>query len=182
MIFRGRQPEATVWRRFRAGYDGFSFTQAGGVYEARVVANAERVLDLLHSLSAHLAPAVDVALEDGRSGNGWRGEAVALPDVRDAIARLKLPLSAYGGVELAVYTPDDQLTLTVGLELYIYARSDRWLYILLGKGLVEQDRLAGMRWDPEAPLPAAPELATALALTVEKLGLEPVAAAGADDA
>jgi hypothetical protein len=174
MIFRGRQPEATVWRRFRAGYDSFTFTQSGEIHEARIVANAERVLDLLHALSAHLAPAVDVALEDRRSGRAWGGEGVALPDVRDAVARLKLPLSTYGGVELAIYTPDDQLALTPGLELYIYARSDRWLYILLGKGLVEQDRLTGTRWDPDTPLPPAPELETALEITVERLGLEPV--------
>ena len=173
MIFRGRQPEATVWRRFRSGYDHFTFGKTGDVYVARIVANAERVLDLFHALSTNLSPAVDVALEELRSGRAWRGEAVALPDVRDAIARLKLPLSVYGGVELAVYTTDDQLTLTPGLELFIYARSDRWLYILLGKGLVEQDRLPGPRWDLDAPLPPAPELATAIDLTIERLGLEP---------
>lgn len=174
MIFRGRQPEATVWRRFRSGYDHFTFRRDGDVHEARIVANAERVLDLLHALTAHLTPAVDVAIEDRRTGRAWRVEAAALPDVRDSIARLKLPLSAYGGVELAVYTPDDQLTLTPGLELFVYARSDRWLYILLGKGLVEQDRLGGSRWDVGAPLPPAPELESALELTVEKLGMDPV--------
>ncbi|HEY0970483.1 MAG TPA: hypothetical protein VGE02_05850 [Gemmatimonadales bacterium] len=174
MIFRGRQPEATVWRRFRSGYDHFTFGLEGDVYVARIVANAERVLDLFHALSANLSPAVDVALEDERSGRGWRGEAVALPDVRDVIARLKLPLSVYGGVELAVYTTDDQITLSPGLELFVYARSDRWLYILLGKGLVEQDRISGSRWDADAPLTSAPELATALDQTVERLGLEPV--------
>ena len=175
MIFRGRQPETTVWRRFRAGYDHFTFGRSDDVHVARIVANAERVLDLFHSLSANLSPAVDVVLSDRRSGQAWRGEAVGLPDVRDAIARLKLPLAAYGGVELAVYTPDDQLTLTPELELYVYARSDRWLYILLGKGLVEQERITGSRWDTSSPLPPAPELETAIELVVEKLALEPVA-------
>lgn len=184
MIFRGRQPEATVWRRFRSGYDHFTFGTSGDVYVARIVANAERVLDLFHALSVNLSPAVDVALEDLRSGRRWRGEALALPDVRDAIARLKLPLSVYGGVELAVYTTDDQITLSPGLELFVYARSDRWLYILLGKGLVEQDRITGTRWDEEAPLSDAPELETAIELTVERLGLEIVhgATAESDDA
>lgn len=182
MIFRGRQPEATVWRRFRSGYDHFTFRREGEVNAARIVANAERVLDLLHALTAHLTPAVDVVLEDRRSGRAWRAEAAALPDVRDAIARLKLPLSAYGGVELAVYTPDDQLTLTIGLELFIYARSDRWLYILLGKGLVEQDRLERPRWDVSQPFPPAPELEAALEMTVEKLGMELVNGPADDDA
>ena len=64
--------------------------------------NAERALDLFHTLSANLPPAVDVAIEDVRRGRTWRGVGLALPDVRDAVARLKLPISAYGGVELAV--------------------------------------------------------------------------------
>ena len=105
-------------------------------------------------------------------------------DCEIAIARLKLPLSVYGGVELAVYTTDDQITLSPGLELFVYARSDRWLYILLGKGLVEQDRITGTRWDEDAPLSDAPELETAIELTVERLGLEivPGTTAERDDA
>ena len=173
MIFRGRQPEPTVWRRFRSGLDAFSFAREGDVYVGHVVANAERVLDLLHALSGHLPPAVDLVIEDRRTGGAWGGEAVALPDVRDAIARLKLPLAAYGGVEVAVYTPEDQLTLTPSLELYCYGRSDRWLYILLGKGLVEQDRVTGKRWEVDGELPPAPELESALASMIERLALDP---------
>lgn len=173
MIFRGRQPESVVWRRFRSGLDAFSFEKERDVYVARVVANAERVLDLLHALSSHLPPAVDMALDDRRSDRRWRGENVALPDARDAVARLKLPMATYGGVELAIYTPDDQLTVTPSLELYLYSRSDRWLYILLGKGLVEQDRMVPTRWEGEGALAPAPELEAALAQTVERLSLEP---------
>ena len=172
MIFRGRQPEATVWRRFRSGLDGFGFWKSDDHYVARITTTAERALDLFHALSASLPPAVDVALEDRRRRRAWTGVGIALPDARDAIARLKLPLSTYGGVELAVYTPDDQLTLTPALEVYVYARTDRWLYILLGKGLVEQERLAPRRPDDATPGPA-PELESALDLTVEQLGLEP---------
>jgi hypothetical protein len=173
MIFRGRQPEATVWRRFRSGLDGFAFWKSDDHYVARVVTTAERALDLFHALSASLPPAVDIAIDDRRRGQSWTGVGVALPDARDAIARLKLPLSTYGGVELAVYTPDEQLTLTPGLEVYVYARSDRWLYILLGKGLVEQERLAPRRPDGDGPPTPAPELESAIDLTVEQLGLEP---------
>ena len=41
MLFRGRQPEASIWRRFRTSPDGFTFRRDGEVYEAHVVANAE---------------------------------------------------------------------------------------------------------------------------------------------
>jgi hypothetical protein len=173
MIFRGRQPEAVVWRRFRSGLDGFTFARDGDHYVARIVTNAERALDLFHALSANLPPAVDVALEDRRSGRSYGGVAVALPDVRDAIARLKVPLSSYAGVELSVYTTDDQLTLTPALELYAFSRADRWLYVLLGKGLVEHERLGPARAPADAPLTPAPELETTLATVVEQLGLQP---------
>jgi hypothetical protein len=172
MIFRGRQPEATVWRRFRSGLDGFAFWQEPDHCVARIVTNAERALDLFHTLSVNLPPAVDVAIEDRRRGLKWTGVGLALPDVRDAVARLKLPLAAYGGVELAVYTPEDQLTLTPSLECYVYSRSDRWLYLLLGKGLVEQDEVAARRTEDEAPMAPAPALAVAIDGAVEQLGLE----------
>lgn len=174
MLFRGRQPAPSVWRRFRSGTDDFTFTRVGDHYEARVAANAERVVDLLHALCEQLPPAVDVAIEDVRSGRAWRGVDVALPDVREAVARLKVALAAYGGVELAVYTADDQLTLTPDLELYVYARTDRWLYILQGVGLTETLTPAPEAWRlrPEE-LGPAPELADALAAAAERLALEP---------
>lgn len=174
MLFRGKQPEPSVWRRFRSGADDFTFVQEGEHYEARIVANAERVVDLLYTLAERLPPAVDVAIEDVREERRWQGVALALPDVRDAIARLKAPLAAYGGVELSVYSPDDQLTLTPDLELFIYARTDRWLYVLQGKGLHEVTAFPpdGWRFDAQA-LGAAAELSDALAASAERLGLEP---------
>ncbi len=173
MLFRGRQPDTAVWRRFRSGADDFTFTALDGHYEARVAANAERVVDLLHALCEELPPAVDVALEDRRTGRKWEGSDVALPDARAAVARLKAPLAAYAGVELAVYTADDQLTITPDLELFIYARTDRWLYILQGKGLVETQTPAPEAWRlrPEE-LGAAPELDVALAAAADRLALD----------
>lgn len=172
MLFRGRQPAPSVWRRFRSGADDFTFTRQGDHYEARVAANAERAVDLLHALAEHLPPAVDVALEDVRDGRVWTGVDVGLPDVREAIARLKVPLAVYGGVELAVYTSEDQLTLTPDLELYVFSRTDRWLYILQGKGLVETTTAAPEAWRlrPDE-LGPAPELTDALGATAERLGL-----------
>jgi len=180
MLFRGRQPASVVWRRFRSGVDEFTFVERATHCEARLSPSAERVVDLLHVFAEHLGPAVDVSLHDLRSGRAWSGRDLALPDVREAIARLKVPLAAYGGVELAVYTDEDQLTLTPDLALYIFARSDRWLYLLQGKGLVETTA-------PPAEAPplrpdqygAADELTGALATVADRLGLLPVSAGAA---
>jgi hypothetical protein len=172
MFFRGRLPEQSIWKRFRTGTDGFTFLQEADYYQAHVVANAERVTDLFHALTEQLPPAVDVAVEDVRGARVWTGVDVGLPDVREAIARLKVPLAVYGGVELSVYTSEDQLTLTPDLELYVFARTDRWLYILQGKGLVETVAPAPEAWRlrPDE-LGPAPELTDALGATAERLGL-----------
>lgn len=171
-LFRGRQPDASIWRRFRSGLDSFTFTEEEGHFTAHVVATAERVVDLVHALSEELPPAVDVAMEDLRTGRVWRGERLALPDVRETLARLKIPLATYAGVEVAVYTGEDQLTLTAELELYIYARTDRWLYLLLGKGLLENDRVSGHAWRlRREDLDPAPELTDVLARAAEQIGL-----------
>jgi hypothetical protein len=172
MLFRGRQPEASIWRRFRTSADGFTFSQEDDHFVAHVVANAERVVDLLYALSNQLPPAVDVLVDDLRSGRTWRGEALAIPDVRDVLARLKLLLARYGGVELTIYTAEDQLSLTPDLELFIYARTDRWLYLLEGKGLEEQPRVRTKSWKvPRQQFPAAPELVSAVAAAAERLSL-----------
>ena len=173
MLFRGRQPEASIWRRFRTSPDGFTFGQVDDHYAAHVVANAERMVDLFYALSEHMPPAVDVVMEDLRSGRTWKGEALPLPDVRDAVARLKLLLARYGGVELSVFTSEDQLSLNPFLELFVYARTDRWLYLLEGKGLEEQRRVRTKSWKvARQQFPAAPDLVNAVALAAERLGLE----------
>jgi hypothetical protein len=172
MLFRGRNPDITVWRRFRSGVDGFTFEKNGETYEAYVGANAERVVDLFYTLSEHLSPAIDIAIEDLRSESTWHGEMIALPDVRDAIARLKVPLATYGGVEFTLYTPDDQITLTPQLELFIFARSDRWYYLLQGLGLEERAALADRSWRSKGwDHAAAPTLSAAISAAAERLAL-----------
>ncbi|HEY8165960.1 MAG TPA: hypothetical protein VIF83_10455 [Gemmatimonadaceae bacterium] len=172
MLFRGRNPDVTVWRRFRSGVDGFTFAKVGDHYEAYVAANAERVVDLFYTLSELLAPAIDVHIEDLRSETTWTADLVALPDVRDAVARLKVPLATYGGVEITLYTADDQLTLTPQLELYIFARSDRWLYLLQSKGLEEKASLPDRTWRSQSwDRAPAPTLTAAIAAAAERLSL-----------
>ena len=175
MFFRGRQPEASIWRRFRVSADGFTFEQEDDHFTPHIVADAERVVDLFYALSEHLSPAVDVVIEDLRSGRSWKGEAVALPDVRESIARLKILLARYGGAEVSVYTGDDQLSLNPYLELFIYARTDRWLYLLEGKGLEEQAVVQTKSWKTNRQhFPAAPDLVNAVTAAAERLGLQPV--------
>ena len=174
MFFRGRNPETSLRNRFSRGRDGFTFLKEEDHYSAHVVVNAERVVDLFHTLTEYLPPAVDVALEDSRSRRAWKGEHLALPDVREAIARLKVPLATNGGVEFSVYTTEDQLTLNGYLELFIYSRTDRWLYILEGKGLEEQKRVRTRSWKFKAEdYPPAPDLAEAVAAAAERLALTP---------
>lgn len=173
MFFRGKQAEVSIWQRFNVGADAFTFNSEDGYFSSHVVANAERVVDLIHALAEHFPPAVDVALEDLRSGRSWKGESLPLDDVREQIARLKVLLGRYGGVELSIYTSEDQLTLNPYLELFVYARTDRWYYLLEGKGLEEQRVVRTKSWKQRrAHFPAAAELVNAIQTTVERLGLQ----------
>jgi hypothetical protein len=173
MLFRGKQPEASIWRRFRASSDGFTFNEEDGVFTAHIVANAERIVDLFWTLMDLLGPAVDMHIDDLRSGSSWHGESLALPDVRDTVARLRLLLARFGGTQVSVYTSEDQLSLNEHLELYIYARSDKWLYLLEGRGLEEMARVTTRSWKiKRQAFPAAPDLVNALAGAAERLGLQ----------
>jgi hypothetical protein len=172
MFFRGKQPDGSIWKRFRASLDGFTFVEEDDYYAAHVVANAERVVDLFYTLSEQLSPAVDLVIDDKRAGRVWKGEALALPDVRDTLARLKVLLAQHGGVEVTVNTTEDQLTLNPYLEMFIYARTDRWLYMLEGKGLQEQRMVRTKSWTAmRDDFPPAPELDKAIAAAAERLGL-----------
>lgn len=172
MLFRGKQPESSIWRRFRASSDGFTFGEENGVFTARVVANAERIVDLFWTLSELLSPAVDLHVDDLRSGRSWKGEALALPDVRDAIARIRLLLARYGGTEVSIFNSEDQLSLNPHLELYVYSKSDKWLYLLEGRGLEERSQLTPKSWKIQRQsFPAAPDLVSALAAASDRLGL-----------
>ena len=177
MIFRGRTQHVTVWRRFRSGQDGFTFTDSPeGHFEAHVVTNAERAVDLMFVLTEHLPPAVDVWISDRRTKVTWQGTDVALPDVRDVIARLKIPLATYAGVDISVFTADDQLSLTAQLDLYAFGHSDRWLYLLQARrleqyGAVAEKAWRGQPWDQAA----ASVLTNALASAAERLALTVVA-------
>lgn len=174
MVFiRGPHPDASIARHFRGDDDGFTFRERDGICEAMIMANADRVVELFLALTEHLPPAVDVAIGDLRSGEWWEGDDQALVDARDAVARLKGALSNGGGVEFTIVGSDDQLTITANLEIFVYARTDRWLYLLQGKGLRRRGRLRPRSWRLEVgEFAEAPATTAAVRAAAERLGLQ----------
>jgi hypothetical protein len=164
--------DSGVWRRFRAATDGFTFTREGDIFVAHVVTNAERVLETFLVLSGHLPPVIDVALEDVRTNRLWLGEDVSLIDARETVVALKTAIAQFGGVEIAFYDREDQLTLSPHLELFSYARTDRWHYLLQGNGLEEQKAVRSRRWkQSRSGFQPSPPLSLAVAAAAERLGL-----------
>ena len=92
-----------------------------------------------------------------------------------AAVRLRLALAAYGGVEISVFTDTDQLTLTPEMLLVIYARTDRWAFLLDGMGLLERDGMPTPTWVPSrATLRPEAQLEQALQAAAERLRLEEI--------
>lgn len=182
MVFiRGPHPESSIWRHFRGDGDGFTFGERDGVSEAVVMANADRVVELFLALAEHLPPAVTVEMHDVRTGLQWRGEDLALVDARDTIARLKGSIAIHAGVELTLIGADDQLTITPNLDLFVYARTDRWLYLLQGKGLRRRPRLRTRSWRlAPGEFAQAPAMSTALREGADRLGLQRVGRASVE--
>ncbi len=172
MFLRGRQPESTVWPRFRAAGESFSVRRVGDLVEAAVRTSASRAVDLFLALIEELPPAVAVTIEDVRSDGMWSGEALALPDVIEVMGRLKLPLTTFAGAEIAVVSADEQVTLTRELGLYCFAHTERWVYLLRGLGLTERASTSPRSWHlrPEQ-FPPARELTGALAVAADRLKL-----------
>lgn len=172
MLFRHEPPPTRVAERFRVNEAVFAATVERGLNVVRVGAGMDRALELLHALAEHLPPVVDCAIDCLRSKRKFVGEGLSLPEVRETIARLKVPLLASGGVELAVYTPEDQLVLSPLLELWIYSRTDRWVYLLAGQGLVQVDQVPPRGWTvARDDFTGAPDLVAAVEKTAERLTL-----------
>jgi hypothetical protein len=163
------------WRvpRFRPASDWYVVGERGPLVECVVWSTAERLLRVFLSLLEHLDAEVDVAIESVRDSQSWLGERRSLSDVRAALSPLQRPLVTHGGVEVSVYTPDEQLTITPALGLVIYARSDRWVYLLDAMGFAERTEAPPSDWNADgAPLADAPTLRAAVEQTVQLLALE----------
>lgn len=158
--------------RFRSGADWFVHSTLGGIHTLRIGANSDRAVDLVHALAARLPAEIHVSIESVRERQAWSGGNVSRADTRDVLARLKLLLASYGGVEIALYSSDDQLTLTPELEVVVYSRIDRWSRRLKALGLEEREAAPALVWRPNRhSLAPVPELAEALGAAVERLGL-----------
>ena len=172
MLFRHKSPPTTVANRFRPAPAVFEARVERGLHVVQVGAAMERAIELLHGLSEHLPPVVDFSVECLRSGHRYVGEKLGLPEVRETIARFKVPLVQGGGVELAVFTREDQLALSPMLDLWIYSRSDRWVYLLVGEGLEQVEHVPPRGWSvARDEFTGAPELVAAVEKTAERLTL-----------
>jgi hypothetical protein len=171
-LFRHKTPAVTVANRFADPTAVFRSTREGDLYVTNVAATMERSVDLLHSLAEHLPQVVDLSLECVRSGRRFVGEGLSLPEVRESIARLKVPLVQSGGVELTVYTSEDQLALSPMLDLWVYSKSDRWVYLMVGEGLDEVATIEPRTWHvARSEFAGAPELVEAVQKAAERLTL-----------
>jgi len=171
-LFRHRTPSVSVAARFSDSGAVFRSAKEGDLYVTNIAATMERSVDLLHSLAEHLPQVVDLSIECVRSGRRFVGQGLSLPEVRETIARLKVPLVQSGGVELTVYTAEDQLALSPMLDLWVYSKSDRWVYLMVGEGLEEVAVIEPRSWHvARNEFAGAPELVGAIEKTAERLTL-----------
>lgn len=174
MFLRGREHESAIWQRFHSPRDGFAVGRVDGIVEVVVRTNADRAVDLFLALAEELPPAVSVAVHDVRTNARWSGTQLALPDVANALARLKLSLATYAGAEICIFTEDEQLTLTPSLELYAHSVNDRWIFILRGNGLVQRPARPRRSWRlRHDAFPPAAEASQALLQAAGRLALTP---------
>jgi hypothetical protein len=172
MLFKSRSPETNLEQRFRAKGDVFAFRKEGDIHVAEIRAGAERAVDLFAQLVEEMPAVVDFSLECLRTRREFIGSKLALAEVRETIARLKVPLVAWGGVEISVHTADEQVALSAMLDPWIFARSDRWLYLLIGQGLEERADLTERGWSmARGDFTGAPELVEAVSAAAERLTL-----------
>jgi hypothetical protein len=146
MFIRGADTGQSAWQATRRSGEGFAFGLHRGLHEAQVAPNAERAVELFVALLEHVGPFGRCVIDDWRTARGWAGEDLATGDVRDAVARARPVLSTHAGVEISVMAGGEQITLTANLMIHVFAPTDRWLYLLHGKGLRRVPRLRRRSW------------------------------------
>jgi hypothetical protein len=174
--------------RFAPHAEWFVCGEHGGFYCVQAWAPAERLLDHVHALAAHLGSAgdarmsatvdgtvdvaVDVSVHHVSSSRRWAGTHAAVSAVRDALTRVRLALAAYGGVELSLATDSEQLVLTPDLRLVVYSTTPRWPYLCEARGLTERLVLPAPDWVAPTRVGESPAALTqALELFAQRLGL-----------
>ena len=173
LFFRDRPVGTSFWQRFRTAPEGFTAVREEDDYWAfHVVCGAARIVDLHAALLGEFSATVSVAIDDRHAHRAWKGDACPAAAVRDAVAALRAPLTALGGIEITVFTENDQVTLNPMLELFIYSHSERWAKVLEGKGLTEQRMVRTRSWRVgQRDLAPAPELSGPVAAAAHALRL-----------
>ena len=173
-FLRGAAVEPEVWRHFRESDDHFAAWRDGAWWVVRTDAPSERTVQRFHELSALMPGTVSVALTRVRDATEWRGDDVALSDVREGIARLRVPVARTGGLMVTLWGDQRQLALSPQLSLWAWARTPAWRQALAIPGMREcpREALGDRRWATDArALSGSDELDGVTAAVVHRLGL-----------
>lgn len=163
MFVRVPEQPPEVWQRFRLPDEGFEFGEAGSLYRARIVAGSQRALSHFHALIGYLASSVSLRLQDIRPVDphqpretedeqvlagfaSWQGDGLDQEKVRIAMHGARGVLAREGGVEVAVFDDEDQVSLGPNLDVFVYARTARWYPLLRGLGLVRYQAIPPRSW------------------------------------
>ncbi|MCC6244741.1 MAG: hypothetical protein IT353_17985 [Gemmatimonadaceae bacterium] len=164
-----------VAQRFHRDSDWFVVSRQGAFDVYRAHANSERSVELFLRWTADIEPIVSLHIDHPRDGRRWHAVNRFLPEVREALGRLRWPLAAFGGLEITIVSENEQITLMTCLDVVIYSTRDRWRAVVLSEGLTEHEQVPVPVVDPtRIPWSAAAELSDALAVAVERLSLQEI--------
>jgi hypothetical protein len=173
-VFREAVSDVTVWRRFRDVADTFVVLRRDGLIGARAVGNSEAMVELFIELIPEFSSLFALTIDDWRSSRVWRADGVTQNAMLDAFYGLRVPLVNAGGVEFTLEAPHEQLSLSAHLEVVIWSRTERWLYLLQRAGLREQSALRGRLWRPDrGAFAQAPVLTDGVRTMADSLAMQP---------
>ena len=172
-FFKDRPIGGSFWQRFRTAAEGFTVLhEEGQLWEWHVVTNAQRIVGLFHDLLGDLPDVVSLEITDAHADRTWKGDRCDRTGVRGAIALFRDRLVAEGGIEITVFGEADQVTLNPVLEIFVYAKTDRWTEIIASTGLNEERLVRTQSWKLRRQgLTPAPELSAAVEAAAESLRL-----------
>ena len=148
------------------------FRREGDVHVAEIFAEPERSVELFASLIDELPQQIDLTIWCARSGERFAGEGRFRSEVDEGLRALLPAVAAVGGVEIALYSAEDQLTLSLSAELWVYTRSPRWPLVLASRGLVERTTADRRSWTVNAgDFCGAPHVIQAVCEVAERLTL-----------
>ena len=172
MLFRSRRPDTPVGDRFGAVRDGYVVRREGDVHVAEVATAPEDAVAHFAALLDELPEQLDLAIWCARSGDRYRGEGRFRSEIAEALGPLLRHLARAGGVEITIFSAEDQLTLSLSVELWVYSRSARWPLVLAARGIEEVATLRRRAWIVRAhEFTGAPEVVQSVRDMAERLTL-----------